>query len=179
MEHAQIMMLVDADADRKHYTALDRNISDVLNRQDIDDSIKLKLYQMRSTSFWSVDKLSKTSFSESTSGRTINHKYDKKLLEVCLLSIERKRHVSLTTPQAYTFTRWDDFGQIRVYDGRPVESSIIGDIVSHRIKAKKSKASIGCDLFAQYAPHPKDRSRTSCQRKKEIDWLPYWNGCLI
>jgi hypothetical protein len=49
MEHAKKWMLVDPSVDlrnvKRHYGALDQNISNVLNRQDVDDREKLRLYQ--------------------------------------------------------------------------------------------------------------------------------------
>jgi len=50
MEHAKKWLLVDPSLDarhtKRHYSALDQNISDVLNRQDVDDREKLRLYQV-------------------------------------------------------------------------------------------------------------------------------------
>ena len=49
MEHAKKMMLVDTNFDigniKRRHTLLDQNISEVLDRQDIDDREKIKLYQ--------------------------------------------------------------------------------------------------------------------------------------
>jgi len=50
MEHARKMMLVDAGSSdlrnmRRHHSELDQDVSGVLNRQDISDDEKLKLYQ--------------------------------------------------------------------------------------------------------------------------------------
>ena len=49
MEHAKKMMLVDTNFDigniKRRHTLLDQNISEVLDRQDLDDREKIKLYQ--------------------------------------------------------------------------------------------------------------------------------------
>lgn len=57
-EHMKKMMLVDAAnfaSDlrnvKRHYGVLDQNISDVLNREDIDEREKLKLYQVALSKF--------------------------------------------------------------------------------------------------------------------------------
>jgi hypothetical protein len=58
MENVKKMMLIDsnfATGDfknvKRHYSLLDQNISDVLNRQDIDDHGKLILYRNALTKF--------------------------------------------------------------------------------------------------------------------------------
>jgi len=55
MEHAKKWMLVDPSIDarhaKRHYSALDQNISNVLHRQDVDDREKLRLYQIALSKF--------------------------------------------------------------------------------------------------------------------------------
>jgi hypothetical protein len=54
MEHVKKMMLIDSHDFRnvkQHHSAIDRDISDVLNRQGLDDVEKLRLYQQTLNKF--------------------------------------------------------------------------------------------------------------------------------
>jgi hypothetical protein len=54
MEHAKKMMLIDSHDFRnakRHHLAIDQDISDVLNRQGLDDAEKLRLYQQTLNKF--------------------------------------------------------------------------------------------------------------------------------
>jgi hypothetical protein len=54
MEHVKKMMLIDSHDFRnakRHHLAIDQDISDVLNRQGLDDTEKLRLYQQTLNKF--------------------------------------------------------------------------------------------------------------------------------
>jgi hypothetical protein len=197
MEHARKMMLVDATDDlrnvRKHHTALDRNISDVLGRQDLDDYLKVKLYQDALNKFLVSRQTVEDQFQSPLKVQVTEPKsttsIEDKFLEGLTVENREKASNIISDTLSNTPLRWDKSGRILDGDGRPIEGSNIGDIVLHKIKPPKRSATkpVGYETFAQYdraptPPPPRPPSPPKIRRKQRdkkkrkslnLSWLYY------
>ena len=190
MEHAKKMMLIDASTDlrnvKMHHTALDQSISDVLNRGDVDDYVKIKLYQDALNKFLISRENVEEEFKSPLKVQVTAQRKDKDVVEKFLDSLPQEERAKasriINDLISYTPLQWDDEGQILDSDRRPVEGSDIGKIVSHEINPSKKNIPTGFDAFVRQRENTpssrKDKvttkkSRRRTKRKTDIDWEFY------
>lgn len=202
---AKKMFLVDSNyattADlrnvKKHHSALDRNISEVLERRDLDDEDKLTLYRQALNKYLINRRLVESELEERPPKVRLAEPKEKSVEEAYLKDLrsgeERKKVASvLADLTAHTPLTWDDKGQL-VHQGRVVEGSSLPEIIEHHLElrdqaTKKKKTGkekpIGWETFSVYRPDieaaaikrtpptPR-RSKRRRSRKVDIDWETY------
>ena len=174
---------------KKHYSDLDKNVSEVLERRDLKDDEKLALYHQALNKFLINRRAVETELEDkppkirlaSPKEKRVEDKY----LETLQAGEERKKAERVIADvKAYTPLDWDEKGQL-VHRGRVVEGSSLPEIVSHRLeiaektKSRASKKPIGWETFEEYLPDisptptPPRRSKRRRQRRFGLDWETY------
>lgn len=204
---AKKMMLIDANfvggndlrSTKKHYSTLDQNVSNVLERTDLSDSDKLKLYQHALSRFLIGKQEAEGEAGKPVAVQTIAADKQKKFEESYLESLpadEREKASGVIDDiVAYSPLRWNDKGEL-VVDRRVVKGSSLDKLVTHELKQQKTPTStatafrkakttapstpVGWDTFSKYIRRPAALSsvtpRWSKRNRKassRIDWLSY------
>ena len=171
---------------KKHYSDLDKNVSEVLERRDLKDDEKLTLYHQALNKFLINKSAVETELEEKPPKIRLAAPKEKsaeeKYLETLQAGEERKKAERIIADvKAYTLLNWDQKGQL-VHRGQVVEGSSLPEIMSHHleiVEKKKSKASkkpIGWETFEEYrlditpTPIPVRRSKRRRQRRFGVDW---------
>jgi hypothetical protein len=202
---AKKMMLVDANfgtdlrSINRHYSALDQNITNVLERSDLNDFDKLKLYQHALSRFLISKQEVEGEASKPVSVQSAEptpKKIEDKYLDSLAGDERQKASDVIDDLIAYTPLRWNDEGEL-LLDRRVLKSSDLTKLVTHELKqraaasgtSKKSRKTaftslppVGYDTFAKYrAAHrlqstasPSRRSKQERRQKQQFDsWLTY------
>jgi hypothetical protein len=192
---ARKMMLVDANTPdlhnvTRHHSELDRNISDILNRQDLDDYDKLKLYHHTLNKFLVNRRAVESELDQPVKVQQVEPKA-KSARETLLSNLdtddERKKAEGIIDDVvAYTPIRWDEKGRL-IDNGRVVESAKLDELVTHELKKigrkqpKSSRTSTPTahQLYEKYrkasppaAPTPSKRRRRN-KTFSVSEWLSY------
>lgn len=198
---AKKMMLVDANfgtdlrSIKRHYSALDQNVSDVLERSDLGDFDKLKLYQHALSRFLinkqEIEGEANKPVSVQTTEPTSKN-FEEKYLDSLPEDERQKASDVIDDLIAYTPLRWNDKGELLV-DRRVLKDSNLTKLIAHELKQKsaagttkksrKTTASslppVGYDTFVKFrAPHRLQSSAPSIRRskrekKQKQQWLTY------
>ena len=151
MDRTKKMYLVDSNYPdlrnvKKHYSDLDRNVSEVLERRDLKDDEKLTLYHQALNKFLINRRAVETELEEKPPKIRLATPKEKsaeeKYLETLQAGEERKKAERIiANVKAYTPLDWDEKGRL-VHRGEVVEGSSLPEIVSHHLKiAEKKKSS--------------------------------------
>jgi hypothetical protein len=193
MERARKMYLVDS-ADlrnvKKRYSDLDKNISEVLERENLDDGEKLTLYRQALNKYLINRRLVESELEEKPPKVRVSTPKEKSVEEAYLESLpsveERKKAArAIADVTSHTPLSWDDKGRL-VHQGRIVEGSSLPEIIGHHLKLseqkskKKATEPIGWETFDVYRPElkadvapPPRRSKRRRRQKVELDWEAY------
>lgn len=201
---AKKMMLVDANfgtdlrSIKRHYSALDQNVSDVLERSDLGDFDKLKLYQHALSRFLINKQEIEGEASKPVSVQAAEptpKKFEEKYLDSLPEDERQKASDVIDDLVAYTPLRWNDKGELLV-DRRVLKDSNLSKLVAHELKQKSAAGTskklrkatatslppAGYDTFTKYrSPHllqsPAPPSRRSKRERKQkqhfASWLTY------
>ena len=150
MKHVRKMLLVDPVDFRnisQHHSLLDKSISDVLSRRDVDEE-KLSLYQQALNEFLVNRRVIERELEEPLKvtepevRKDVNEAYHE-----CLVPEERKRaKIVVEDISAYTALHWDEKGRL-IHEGSTIEDLKFDEIVSHELKTdnkrRRTKPPIG------------------------------------
>lgn len=140
---------------KRHHSLLDQSISDVLNREDVNDYDKLKLYQNALGKFlvnrqnveFELDKPIKVQ-TEEPKQPTAKETYLSSLPKTEREKAERV----LADVEKYTPIRFTDKGQVN-RDGIIIDDSNLEELVTHELKGRHTKGQnkpAGWDFFSSY-----------------------------
>ena len=194
MERVKKMYLVDSVYPdlrnvKKHYSDLDRNVSEVLERRDIKDDEKLALYHQALNKYLINRRAVETELEEKPPKIRLETPKEKSVAEKYLDALQegeerKKAERIIADVKAYTPLDWDEKGRL-VHRGRVVEGSSLPEIVGHHIalaekkKPKATKGPTGWETFEEYrsdiapTPTPTRRSKRRRQRRFGLDWEFY------
>lgn len=177
---------------KQHYSALDQNVSDVLERADLSDSDKLKLYQHALSRFLIGKQEAEGEANKPVTVQTaaVDKKFEESYLDSLPTDEREKASSVIDDIVAYSPLRWNDKGEL-IVDKRVVKGSSLDKLVTHELKQqqaspratsfKKAKkiAPVGWDTFSKYSSHTRAPSVTPRRSKRDrkassrIDWLTY------
>jgi hypothetical protein len=161
MEHARKMLLVDANVSndyknmKRYYSMLDQSVSDVLNRDDLNEYDKIKLYQQTLNKYIIHRDNVVNELEQPVKVQSINQKEttaeEQVLAELSEPERQRAEKV-LENVEAFTPLRFDKKGRM-IRDGRIIEGSSLKELVHHELKQKKNKKTappIAWEFFSSY-----------------------------
>ena len=174
---------------KKHYSDLDKNVSEVLERRDLKDDEKLALYHQALNKFLINRRAVETELEDKPPKIRLaspkEKRVEEKYLETLQAGEERKKAERVIADvKAYTPLDWDERGQL-VHRGSVVEGSSLPEIVSYhleiadRTKSRASTKPVGWETFEEYRPDitprptPARRSKRRRQKRFGVDWETY------
>lgn len=188
---AKKMMLIDAAnfndlrSAKRHYSALDQNVSNVLDRQDLNDFDKLKLYQHTLSRFLINKQEVENEVSKPVNVQTTESKpkgLEETLLESFPAREREKVSGVLDDVVAYTPLRWNNKGEL-ISEGRTVKDSDLSKLIAHEFKRtnksqKGRDAPIGWDVYSKNRPMtltstPQTKRRSKRKNTKQPAWISY------